>query len=281
MQRKQPSHPGGAASGSEELELLVLAGLVTALNLLLNLVVGLRLLVRARRGWPTPELMLALYFLVSAFLSTPPQILVYGGMGDPRLAVPEPASRALLAFAVLAMAIGASAIYVFTWKTFRPERGWARAIVLAGCASLAIGYAIEALHEGFAPVVFAGTGHWIGWAGRSAAMFGVAFESFRYWLLLRRRLRLGLADPVVTNRFLLWSIWASCATLNFVADLASRSLYRWVYGTVQPVPEYLATMVAPTIIVTMVLGVVSAITLFLTFFPSPAYRRWVERRSAV
>ena len=46
MQRKQPSHPGGAASGSEELELLVLAGLVTALNLLLNLVVGLRLLVR-------------------------------------------------------------------------------------------------------------------------------------------------------------------------------------------------------------------------------------------
>ena len=37
-------------------------------------------------------------------------------------------------------------------------------------------------------------------------------------------------------------------------------------------------MVAPTIVVTMVLGVVSAVTLFLTFFPSPAYRRWVGRR---
>ena len=170
--------------------MLVLAGLVTALNLLLNLVVGLRLLVRARQGWPLPELMLALYFLLSAFLATPPQILVYGGMGDPRLAVPEPASRALLAFAVLAMAIGAGAIYVFTWKTFRPERGWAKAIVIAGCACLAIGYAIEAAAEGFAPVVFAGPGHWIGWAGRSAAMFGVAFaarpcsaspSSRRYW----------------------------------------------------------------------------------------------------
>jgi hypothetical protein len=262
------------------LALLVLGGLVTALNLLLNLLVGLRLLARARRGWPTPELTLALYFLVSAFASTPPQIVVYGGMSDPRLAVSEPASRALLAFAVLAMAIGAGAIYVFTWKTFQPERLWAKTIVIAGCACLAIGYAIEAAFEGFAPVVFAGPGHWIGWAGRCAAMFGVAFESLRYWLRLRRRLRLGLADPVVTDRFLLWSIWAACATLNLGADLASRSLYWLFYGTVEPVAEHLAALVAPTILVTMVLGVISAVTLFLAFFPSPAYQRWVERRSA-
>lgn len=260
--------------------MLVLAGFVTVLNLVLSLVVGLRLLAKARRGgWPAPELSLAVYFLVSAFLATPPQILVYGGMGDPRLAVSEPAGRALLAFAVLAMAIGAVAIYVFTWKTFRPERLWARAIVIAGCASLALGYTIEALHEGFAPVVFAGLGHWIGWAGRTAAMFGVALEAFRYWLMLRRRLRLGLADPVVANRFLLWAVWAACSTLNYVADLASRSLYWWVFGTVQPVPAQLAAMVGPTIIVTMILGAVSAVTLFLTFFPSPTYRRWIEARS--
>jgi hypothetical protein len=244
-------------------------------------VVGLRLLARARRGWPVPELTLALYFLLSAFASTPPQILVYGGMSDARLAVAEPMSRALLAFAVLAMAIGAAAIYLFTWKTFRPERGWAKAIVAAGCASLVIGYAIEAAAEGFAPVVFAGPGHWIGWAGRSAAMLVVAIESFRYWRMLRRRLHLGLADPVVTNRFLLWSIFAACATLNLVADLASRGLYWKIYGTIQPVPEYLAATVAPTILVTMLLGVVSAVTLFLTFFPSPAYCRWIERRSAL
>jgi hypothetical protein len=260
--------------------LLVLTGLVTALNLVLNLVVGLRLFSRARRGgWPTPELSLAIYFLVSAFLGTPPQIAVYGGMGDPRLAVPDVAARALLAFAVLAMAIGAAAAYVFTWKTFQPDRWWAKAIVVAGCACLAVGYAIEALFEGFAPVMFAGPGHWIGWAGRTAATLGIAFESFRYWLMLRRRLRLGLADPVVANRFLLWAVWAACSTLNFVADLASRSFYWLWYGTIQPVPEYLATLVAPTIAVTMVLGAVSAVTLFLTFFPTPAYLRWVESRA--
>jgi hypothetical protein len=260
---------------------LVLTGIVTALNLMLSLVVGLRLLARAARGgWPTPELSLAIYFLVSAFLGTPPQVVVYGGMGDPRLAVPDPLARGLLAFAVLAMAIGACAAYVFTWKTFQPDRTWARALVVAGCACVTLGYAIEAVREGFAPVMFAGPGHWIGWAGRTAAVLGIAFESFRYWRKLRRRLRLGLADPVVTNRFLLWAVWAACATLTYVADLASRTLYWLIFGTILPVPEYLDVMVAPTIAVTMVLGAVSAMMLFLTFFPTPAYLRWVEARGA-
>ena len=181
---------------------------------------------------------------------------------------------------MLALAIGAGAIYVFSWKTFRPDRLGAKAIVALGCATLAVGYGIEAIHEGFAPVVFAGWGHWIGWAGRTTAMLIVCVESFRYWLMLRRRRQLGLSDPVLTNRFLLWAIWASCATLNLVADLASRSLYWFCFGTVQPSPENLAALVGPTIIVTMLLGAISAVTLFLTFFPSPAYRRWIEARSA-
>jgi hypothetical protein len=260
--------------------MLVLTGLVTALNLVLSLVVGLRLLSRARRGWPAPETSLAIYFLVSAFLGTPPQIVVYGGMSDPRLAVTEHVARALLAFAVGAMAVGAVAAYVFTWKTFRPDRLFAKGIVAGGCACVTLGYAIEAVFEGFAPVMMAGPGHWLGWLGRTLATFGVAYESFRYWSMLRRRLRLGLADPVVTDRFLLWGIWAACSTLNFVADLASRTCYWLIFGTIQPVPEYLEATVGPTILVTMVLGVVSAVTLFLTFFPTPAYLRWVQARAA-
>jgi hypothetical protein len=200
-------------------------------------------------------------------------------MGDARLAVPDPIARALLAFAVLGMAIGAAAAYVFTWKTFRPERGFAKAIVVAGCACLALGYALE-VFEGFAPVMFAGPGHWLGWLGRTLAMVGITFESFRYWQMLRRRLRLGLVDPVVTNRFLLWAVWACCSTLNFVSDLASRLFYRLWFGTIEPVPAYLAVFVAPTIAITMVLGAVSAVTLFLTFFPTPGYVRWVEARGA-
>jgi hypothetical protein len=185
---------------------LFLTGLVTALNLLLSLVVGVRLLARARDGWPTPELSLAIYFLVSAFLGTPPQILVYGGMGDPRLAVAELVSGRC------------SPSRCSRWRS--APRRLRHLEDLPARAHLRQGHRrgglhppgrrlrIEALFEGFAPVMFAGVGHWIGWAGRTAAALGIAFESFRYWRMLRRRLRLGLADPVVTNRFLLWGIWA-------------------------------------------------------------------------
>jgi hypothetical protein len=259
----------------------VATALVTALNLLLSLVVGWRLLGLARRGgWPAPELSLAIYFLVSAFLGTPPQIVVYGGMADPRLAVPDPVAQALLAFAVLAMAVGACAAYVFVWKTFHPDRAAAKAFAAAGCACLVLGYVVEAWREGFAPVVFAGPGHWLGWAGRTAAMLAITVESLRYWKMMRRRLRVGLADPVLTNRFLLWAVWSACSTLNYVSDLASRALYWLAFDTIQPVREHLATLVAPTIAVTMVLGAASAVTLFLTFFPTRAYRRLVESRAA-
>jgi hypothetical protein len=255
-----------------------LVALVTLLNLALSLVVGLRLLGRARRGWPAPETSLAVYFLASSFLATPPQVIVYGAMGDPRLALPEAASRLLLGFAVLAMAVGAAGVYVFTWKTFRPDRWWAKAIVACGCTALAAGWLLELFREGFAPVIFAGFGHWLGWAGRTAAMAGVTFESFRYWTLLRRRGRLGLADPLVTDRFLLWSIWAAAGTVNYLADLVSRGIYVLVFGTTEAVPELLATIVPVTLALTMLTGCVSAATLFLTFFPTPAYVRWVSQR---
>ena len=52
-------------------------------------------------------------------------------------------------------------------------------------------------------MIFPGAGHWLGWAGRTGAMLWVAIESFRYYGQQRRRLRIGLADPILSNRFLL------------------------------------------------------------------------------
>ncbi len=259
------------------------AGLITALNLVLSIVVGLRLFARARRdGWPAPEASLALYFLLSAVLSTPPQLVVYAGLADPTLAVSDDVARPLLAFAVLAMALGNAGVYVFLWKTFYPESGAARALVAVGCAALFGGYALEAVQEGFAPVIFAGAGHWIGWAGRSAAMLAACVLSIRYWAMMRRRVALGLADPVVANRFLLWGIWAAAGFLNFFADLAARGTYVLLSGTTtEMIPEILAPIIWTTVLATMLLGAVSAVTLFLTFFPTEGYRRWLERRAVV
>jgi hypothetical protein len=113
-------------------------------------------------------------------------------------------------------------------------------------------------------------------------MLWVSVESFRYYAMLRRRLRLGLTDPVLTNRFLLWAIWAAAVFLNLSADPVARLAYAVSAGTRggAVVPEIAAPIVLVTISVTMVLGAVSAVTLFLTFFATEGYRRWVESGSA-
>jgi len=260
---------------------MALGGLLTAANLILSLVVGIRLLLRARQVWPLPELSLGVYFLMSAVIGTIPQLIVYSSLTDPSLAMPDATARVMLCIAVFTMAVGASSVYVFTWKVFRPDAWWAKGIAIAGGSTLAVGFVWEAVAEGFAPVVFAGPGHWLGWAARTVAMLGVTWESGRYYWMLRRRMRLGLADPVVTNQFLLWSLWAASSTVNYLADLVTRAVYVWLSGTTtELIPEILAQVVPVTLAVTNVLGAISAATLFLTFFPSERYRRWLESRAS-
>ena len=62
-----------------------------------------------------------------------------------------------------------------------------------------------------------------------ASYLWVFLESFRYFALLRRRRRLGLADPVITNRFLLFAIWTGgvvAITLLGVAALVRAARER-------------------------------------------------------
>lgn len=258
----------------------LLSGLVVVINLGLALAVGVRLL-RRWSGGDVPERSLGIYFLASAFLGALAQIIAYGSLVDPSWSLSDSHIRALLCVAILGMAIGAGGVYLFTWKTFRPDQPLVGLAVGAGLAALGLGFLLEARTDGFALVLFPGPAHWLGWAGRTFVMLWVSVESFRYWILLRRRLRLGLADPVVTNRFFLWAVWAAAVFLNLSSDLVARVAYAVSAGTTQGevVAEIAAPLVMVTIPVTMALGAISAVTLFLTFFATEGYRHWLEARS--
>jgi hypothetical protein len=259
---------------------MAFGGFVTLLNLVLAFVVGVRLLRVGPGDERHPELALGIYFLASAFLSTVCQGLVYGGVIDPRFALDEHIGRAVLGLGILGMAIGGAAVCVFTWRTFRRDSSWARWAALAGSCLALGGFGFEAVHEGFALRLVPGAGHWTAWLGRTAPMIWVTVESFRYWAILRRRLRFGLADAVVVNRFLIWGIWSAANFVNLAADLIARVVYTTLAGTTTEfVMEVVRPVVIGTMAVTMVLGIVSAATLFLAFFPTAAYRRWVEARA--
>ena len=107
----------------------------------------------------------------------------------------------------------------------------------------------------------------------------MTFESFRYWALLQRRLRIGLADPLVANRFLLWGVWAATVTLLNLSDPLARAWYCAVAGTTtELIPEVARHMIVVVVALTSALGLVAAACLFLTFFPTAGYRRWVLSR---
>jgi hypothetical protein len=96
----------------------------------------------------------------------------------------------------------------------------------------------------------------------------MAAESLRYHGLLRRRLALGLTDPVVVNRFLVWGVGAAatCAMVTLLLGLYLNGM-----------TAMKNSLVASVVITAS--GLLFAVVPCLTFAPPGAYLRWVEKRA--
>jgi hypothetical protein len=257
-----------------------LSGLVTACNVLLAVAIGMRLLrLGAQSGGP--ERWLGVYFLGSSVFGTVLSGFVYMAFASPSLVLPDPWLRTFHALELATGGAGLFGIYMFTWRTFRPDDAWARSAVIAGGAVLLGSLVWFGISEGFQVAVLNGPSYWIGVGARELALVWMAIESVRYWGLLRRRLRLGLSDPLVTNRFLLWGLFAAVVILMGAADPLARVWYcRLADSTTTWDPELGRPIIVVVMALTSALGILSAGTLFLTFFPTPGYRRWVLGRRA-
>ena len=85
---------------------------------------------------------------------------------------------------------------------------------------------------------------------------------------MRRRLRLGLADPVVTNLFFLWGIGAGAAGLGTAI------------GTIAQLVTGLTPTQMPWITLSSSLhGLTAAVALWLAFVPNQTYLQFIEARA--
>jgi hypothetical protein len=261
--------------------LTLISASVTLANLLLSLVIGIRLFRLARRGSGFgPEFWLAGFFFLAAFLGAGLNISVYAGLADPKLALSPEHGSLILAVSSFVYCFGTVGIHVFTWLTFRRDSAAARAAVAIG-GLLVFGATIaQGVSEGFAVKVFPGVAYWVFYVARVAPYFWLAYESLHYYTFARRRVRLGLADPLVTNRFLLLGLWAVAWAAMGFSDIIARTIYWHVAG---PSAELRIDTAGPiiltTVAITSALGGVAAVTLALSFFPTRAYRRFVESRA--
>jgi len=260
---------------------VIVSALVTLLNLALSALVGVRLLLRARHPQSGPEIALAVYFLGCAVCGSTLSITVYSSLGDNGFALTEETTRLLVAAYTLCNSIGGSAIYVFTWRTFRMGQTWPIALVAAAVAAIAAAYVHNAAGGNFSVAVLPGPAYWVERGVFLLGMVWMSIESLRYWAALRRRARIGLAEPLLCNRLLLWGVWAATVCLLASSDLIARLAYVWMTGeTVTLLVDEAMPIIVVTVVATSIGGAVAAAALWLTFFPTRGYARWIESRHA-
>jgi hypothetical protein len=240
-----------------------LAGLCLLLFVAVSSLVGLRVLLLARRTRGVPELLMGTGMVSIAALGYPATLLA--GFGGPSGEVSLP----LYGLGSLLTQFGVALIYAFTWQVFRPAAGWAKGMVAAGSAvmlwSLVATLLAIARAEPSTPSYLASR-EWlgVGMVGYTAGFLWTAIEGLVHHRSALRRVAFGLADPVVANRFLLWGVFGLMATgINFASALGN-----WM--GIDPSRS-------PVVLVPMgVLGALASIAMSLAFFPPARYLGWVR-----
>jgi hypothetical protein len=185
--------------------------------------------------------------------------------------VPYPLGLAAheLAFIVagrLVYGAGCIAIALFTRAVFRARERWAGVAVWACAAVMLSGFAVSCATGNAAGDSLEDPGFWLEWTAQMFPALWLTAEGFLNRRSARRRLRIGLGDPHVYNRFLLWTLFG-------LAQLGSGFGMLWMYAA------YAAEGYVSTEMDLMLGGFeLASLALVWLAFAAPAfYRRWIER----
>jgi len=246
----------------EVMQLLALPGFLAFF--FVSLWVGVRLLAQWGRTRQLPELLLGLGVLgIGPVGFGLIMLAAAAGANDPQ------APSLLAGLSAIAVGGGASAKAIFNWKIYHARSRLAATIALGSIAGLVLAILGDARTTGFAPSAWMQPGWILARQGiQIAILLWGSGEALRWWFRMRRRLRLGIGDPLVANRFLLWAIGAGTAgggsLVGMIVGLA--------YG--QPMNELpLLTLVLSGI------GLVSAISLWLAFAAPEWWKLWVRNQA--
>ncbi len=230
--------------------------------------VGLRLLWQAHQTRKLPELLMGLGLVCVIFVYLP--IVAWSGLG--RASTGE-VKTAALAFGSCFMWLGFSCLFAFTWKTFRPDREWAMWLTFAMSSLMAAscGGMVACLLASPPDVPsFEAAKLWTGLVRvpMIVSFSWTSYEGITNHMMCRRRQALGLSDPVVTNRFLLWSI---VGIIQSSINVVSLTLH--VNGV--------GMMRSPTALFVVAFGsFVGSILMILTFFPPAMYLNLLRDRAS-
>ena len=226
------------------------------------LFVGVRLYRLSRRTGQLPDTLIAVSFLLWMFSFA---------IWDIHYAFVESEDLVPAAYSfgsLIALASGNIVFLFFIRSVFRPDVRWAiwlvAAIAVGNFAGVA-GMAGMGDWGGIDPL--ANPWYWLECFGSFAPSVWMGAEGLTQYFKARRRLKLGLCEPMVCNRFLLWGVsgwlWVLLEAFVTLNDLVYAFTGQW--------SELVGFGMA-------LFEVVPIAIFWFVFFPPAFYCRWVERR---
>lgn len=242
-----------------------------AASLIVALLFGmpaLRLVRLAMRSGELPERYLAGFF-VGFTVGIPLALYAFAMVGTP-----YHGWLRLTAFCCLLVAM--TLLAIFARVVFRPESAHAKAYCIASAGvyaglftiQIATGSLFDALHWTVHGMTL--------WALGTLAWAFV--ECVIYYRRMSLQARLGLGDPVVRNRFLLWSVWTGAmVALPIMSTVVKAYIAAITPEGVQPTASPELLLFARLFVMTA--GAAAAVSILLSFFAPDRYLAWLRSGS--
>jgi len=224
--------------------------------------VGLDLIRRARETRGLPELFLGLAFVFNG--------LSYLFADLPSIIHNDAILNQFSYIGRIFAALCALTIAAFTWRVFRAEAAWAKWGFWTVGALLVLGLTVSALEgdwEGAYPLTY--KGFWFEWLGGFTPFVWFAAESLLAYSRSRRRVRIGIGDPIVSNRFFLIGLYGTLGASTYL-------LYLWMYIGY----ELHGTWSEPLGAFVGIVEIISLAALWVSFAAPTFYRRWIDKSQA-
>ncbi|HXV36706.1 MAG TPA: hypothetical protein VEC18_06145 [Myxococcota bacterium] len=161
--------------------------------------VGVRVLATASRGAGEPARLLGRYLLlagISYALYTVPLMFETGDLFTPITYAGRVIYNVSVYFAL-----------EFTRSVFRGRETWARGLVTALMLALIVGVGVSSMQGQWDGYTVSSPWFWCEWLGYTLTPLWIGIEGLLAHASARRRARLGLCDPIVANRYLLWGLF--------------------------------------------------------------------------
>ncbi len=245
----------------------VLAGslylICTAAFALLSFVIGVRMIGLSRKTGETPEFLLGFGMILTASIGY--GLLITAGVLRPT--AEDPASAGLTAITMLGKMthnIGVMCMIGFVLLVFRRGVVWARWLAGLMAAVLWIGFVGVCLTGGLETGSPEGFWYWFEFSVIGTYPVWTSIEALRYYTSMRKRQELGLADPLLVNRFLLWGVAALLSLAAIWAVTVPALLGVRGMGPTSPFMSY-------CMIATSIFGTGCVSMYWMTFFPPSWY----------